>query len=480
MDKKVKSILNFFEELTQIPRPTRGEAKVAAHIMNWAKSNNFETNMDATGNVFIFIPASKGRENDPIITIQGHMDMVCEKTPESKIDPNTDPLKLLYEGDWLKADGTTLGADNGIAIAYAMQIAVDDEVSKPNIELFFTIAEEDGFDGVRGLKPNTLKGKFLINLDSSREGVFTVASASTQNTEGKLRVKKAAIDASLEVLEVTLDNAVGGHSGIDIAKPRINASVKLFAALKRASKKMNLQLVAFDGGTRRNVIPRKANALVALDSASVDEFKFIMKDCERVIKEENAEEVNLTIIVKQSQSKEALSLEDTKKCLDFIEKLPNGVESWSKDLENTIEASNNIAITRLEDDGLLVFSLQRGATKEGLCRITDKLVSVFSEFNIAAADINVQEDVSTPWSPNPDSELLKRSQKVFKSLFGKEAQVVATHGGLECACIGEKHPEMDMISFGPNIEDLHSPQERINITSIEPVWKLLVGIVESR
>ncbi len=478
MDNDTKTILSFFEELTKIPRPTRGEEAVANYILGWAKSNNLEAGKDETGNVIIRAKATKGRENDPIVTIQGHMDMVCEKTAESTIDPSTQPLKLIYDGDWLSADGTTLGADNGIGLAYAMHAATNDSISHPELELLFTIAEEDGFDGVHGLKPNTLKGKYLINLDSSAYGVFTVASASTQNTGATLKLSKTNLDSNLKYLEIVADNMMGGHSGIDIAKMRANASIALFYSLKDAFPKAKFNLVSFDGGTRRNVIPRRATAIIAVEAGSVDIIKESIKESEKYVANKYTEETNPTITVTETSAiKDGLSIEDTKKAIDFITALPNGLESWSKDLENTIEASNNIAIVKLEDAGLTFLSLQRGATMEGLNRITGKLVKACTDFNIDEKDIDVQQNISTPWAPNPSSPLLAKSQKVFESLFGKKAAVYATHGGLECACIGEKHPEMDMISFGPSIEDLHSPDERLFIPSLEPTWKLLAGIL---
>jgi len=478
MNNDVKTILSFFEELSKIPRPTRGEGAVTNYILDWAKSNNLEANKDETGNVIIHAKATKGRENDPIVTIQGHMDMVCEKTPESKIDPSKDPLKLIYDGDWLRADGTTLGADNGIGLAYAMFAATNENISRPELELLFTIAEEDGFDGVHGLKPNSLKGKYLINLDSSAYRVFTVASASTQNTGAILKFSKTALDSNLKYLEIVADNMMGGHSGIDIAKMRANASVALFHSLQDAFAKAKFHLVSFDGGTRRNVIPRHAKAVIAVETGSVSIIKESIKESEKYVANKYTDETNPTITVTETAGgTNGLSIEDTKKSIDFITSLPNGLESWSKDLENTIEASNNIAIVKLEDTGLSFLSLQRGATMEGLNRITNKILKVCKDFNIDEKDIDVQQNISTPWAPNPNSELLKKSQKVFENLFGEKALVYATHGGLECACIGEKHPDMDMISFGPNIENLHSPDERLFIPSLEPTWKLLAGIL---
>lgn len=474
----VKSILSHFEKLTQIPRPTRGEEKVAEHIINWAKENNFESKKDEVGNVYIYVPASSGKENYPTITIQGHMDMVCEKTPESKIDPSKDPLKLIYDKEWLKADGTTLGADNGVAIAFAMELALNKEVSHPPLELFFTVAEEEGFDGVNGLKPNTLKGRYLLNLDSDDNSGFTIASASTLTMSGKLKINKTNLPDNLNFYELVFDGALGGHSGIDIAKKRSNANMALMYSLKEVAEKIDIYFIDYEGGTRRNVIPRKARAVVAIDCTKDSEFRSIIAECEKYIKNKYTEDKNPHIQINKAEKvKDGVTKEDSKKIIDFITSLPNGLESMSKTLADTIEASNNIAIVKLEDDNTIsVKSMQRGATTEGLMRVTKKIDDVFVKFG--CIDIEKQKTVSKPWEPNPESKLVKLSVAVFKKIFNKEPKLIATHGGLECATIGEKHPNMDMISFGAIIEDLHSPEERLNILSIEPTWELFKGIVE--
>lgn len=477
MNNITGNILKYFEEITKIPRPTKGEGKVAEHIVNWAKSNMFEAEIDSVGNVLVKTPASKGRENDPIITIQGHMDMVCEKTPDSKIDPNVDSLKLIYEGDWLKADKTTLGADNGIAIALAMQAVTDKEISRPAMELLFTVCEEDGFDGVLGLKANSLKGKYLINLDSSQYGVFTIACSSGQTAKATYNMKKDTnIPDTFQCFDITLDGALGGHSGLDINKKRCNAIIALAFSLNEILENMPLYIISFNGGTKKNVIPRKSFVSLAIPKENEDLLYKILSKCEKYITDKYTEDCNVKLNVKKSVYLKSISLNDSKKLIDILINIPNGVESWSKELDNSIEASNNIAVATLDDNYFEVLSFQRGASVEGLSRVTAKVENAFKVYN--ASKIDIQKNVSVPWKEDSNSSLLIKAKSVFKNIFGVYPQIVATHGGLECACIKEKHPEMEVVSFGPSIENLHSPDERLNIRTLEPTYKILTGILE--
>ncbi len=448
--------------------------------MQWAETRQIPVKADRAGNLCITVAPSSGYERAPIIVIQGHMDMVCEKSAESGHDFSKDPIRLVYDGDWLRADNTTLGADNGIAIALALALAEDQSVVHPPLELLFTVDEETGLNGAKLLEPGFVEGKVLLNVDSETEGVFTVGCAGGRNTNISRKLAFTALGGGSRIFDLSIGGLCGGHSGVDIIKQRAGANKILARALHQLSSVCDIRLVSIKGGSAHNAIARDAAAVFACNPAESDRLAEIISAFERSVKTEyEAIETSLAISLSQAdlatEEKAALSAQETTAVINLILALPHGVMGMSALLEDLVETSNNLATIEIRDKTLHIITSQRSSVMSRMDEITASINAVAA---LAGAETTIDSEFA-PWTPDMQSALLKRCQEVYRQVSGKKAIVKSIHAGLECAIIGDKYPGMDMISFGPTLEDAHSPNEGLYIPSVGGVRDFMVALLAS-
>ncbi len=476
--EKTKDILKWFEEISKIPRCSKNEAKISQWLVNWAKENNFEAETDEVNNTLIKVPASPGYENSPTVVIQGHMDMVCEKTPDSTHDFSKDPIKMVYEGEWLTADKTTLGADNGIAIAMGMVMALDKDLERPALELLFTVDEETGLTGANALKPGFIDGKILINIDSEDEGVFTVGCAGGINTYLSLPLEYEDVPSGYKQYKISAGGMKGGHSGIDIAVGKANA-IKVLARtlLALIQDGIDIKLANIKGGSAHNAIPRDSWAVLYVPAGDEDKFKKIVTDCSTTCNSEfkaSDPDLAITLATSDEEFKKVLNGVSTAKTTDFLLSIPHGVAAMSPDIEDLVETSNNLANVCIEDDAVKVLTSQRSSVVSRLQSHTDTIEAVA---RLAGGEAH-SGDGYPPWQPNMDSPLLARSTALYEKMFNKKPVVEVIHAGLECGIIGDKYPGMDMISIGPTLKYPHSPDEKIHVGTIGMVWDFVAALLK--
>lgn len=470
-------ILNYFNDINMIPRCSTQEARLAQWLNHWALDRKFPVRQDAAGNLVICVPGSAGYETSPTVILQGHMDMVCEKTPESVHDFNEDPIISKQDGDWLTAEGTTLGADNGIAIAYALALAENLDMSHPPLELLFTVDEESGLNGAKDLDTGMVSGRILINLDSEDEGVFTVGCAGGQDYELELTIEPVALPDHWTALRLTIGGLRGGHSGIDIHQPRGNANKILARMLSIIRQKSNVSLVDIHGGSRHNAIARDAEAIIGAEPEEIVVVKRELDAVTSTLREEyGSTEPDLLIHVASDARdiRQGMSRADTDRVIDLMLALPHGVAGMSSAFDGTVETSANMATIRYSNGKLTILNSQRSSLMSRLEQISQQVLAI----SRMAGALHRSTAYYPPWSPDPRSAILERSQHVYRDLFQQPPVAQVIHAGLECAIIGDYIKGMDMISFGPTIENPHSPSERLYLPSVEKVWRFLVALLE--
>ena len=459
-----------FAALNSVPRPSKKEGKVIEFIRQFGVSLGLETTVDETGNVLIRKPATQGMEDHKTVVLQSHLDMVCQKNNETDFDFDSQGIKMLVDGDWVKADGTTLGADNGIGVASIMSVLESDSIPHPALEALFTIDEETGMTGAFGLKPNFLKGHILLNLDTEEDDEIDIGCAGGMDVTARREYSTELLQGS--GFNITIKGLQGGHSGIDIHLGRGNANV-IMARLLMAGLPYNIQLLSMDGGSLRNAIPREAKAQFVV----VDSSKFLV-EVEKlkisILNEFKSIEKSLEIVISEtSVSAKGLSVEDTMYLVRAMKAAHNGVYRMSPDVKDLVEASNNIARVKLEEGKLEIMCLTRSSvdsTKE------DVALQLQAVFNLAG--MQVAFTGSYPgWQPNPHSSIVSLMERIYTQLFGESPKVVACHAGLECGIIGAHYPNMEMVSFGPTIYGAHSPDERVSISSVQKFWGFLLNIL---
>jgi len=475
---KTKQILEAFKKISEIPRGSKNEAKIAQFLLDWAAANNFKAKKDKVNNVLIEVPASPGYEQAPIVVLQGHMDMVCEKTPDSTHDFTKDPIELVYEGEWLHANKTTLGADNGIAIAMAMVVATDKQIPHPPLELLFTVDEEQGLVGANALEPDFVKGRILLNLDSEDEGVFTIGCAGGRDTHIELKTRITKIDENYKAFKLKAGGMRGGHSGVNINEERANAIIILARTLHTIKSKFPIFIISITGGTAHNAIPRDAECSFYIQKDAGQDIRKIIQEMENTFKNEfkNTDADLFLNLEHLSENKQkAINDKISAKIIDLLIALPHGVAAMSTDMKGLVETSNNLASVRTEKNLIKIVTSQRSSVMSRLHALTYKIETI-----ARLANANATSSKGYPaWQPNVNSPLLAKMVNKYKELFGKEPVVESIHAGLECGIIGDKYPGMDMISFGPTIKNPHSPDEKVHIDSIAKVWKLLTAMLES-
>jgi dipeptidase D len=487
-EAKAQKVWEIFLQINRIPRCSKNENQIIDWLKDFAKSHNLACRSDAVGNTVIELPATKGYEKAATIVLQSHVDMVCEKTPESKHDFSKDPIELIERDGWITADGTTLGADDGLGVALALAL-VEEKISHPRIELLFTVDEETGLAGANALQPGFITGKYLINLDGEDES-FIVGCAGGENTEITLKLDWQDAPVGFDCYVLKVSGLYGGHSGVDIDKGRANAIKLLVKTLRTLEDKFDLKLCSIDGGKASNAIPRDAQAVILLDALRLKSIKQQIVEQESSFKKESRRagtDPNLKVELKTATENFLATehTEDTEKSIinnqssiiNLLSALPTGVYRMSNEFKGTVETSNNLARveTIREENILRITTMQRSFEMSSMDDLTGKIVAAAKR---AGAEVKNYSRYPS-WTPDTNSSLLKRAKETYKKFNNKEPEVKVIHAGLECAVIGEKFPNIEMISVGPNIENPHSPQERLNIASVDAVWKFLIELLPS-
>lgn len=473
-----KGLWSSFYSLTQIPRPSGKRKEIADFLVNYGKSLGLETLQDEIGNVLIRKPASPGMENHPGVILQGHMDMVPQKNSDKVFDFEKDPIEAYIEdnGEWVTANGTTLGADNGIGVATAMAILADKNVVHPPLEALFTIDEETGMYGANDLKAGWLQGKYLLNLDSETEGELYVGCAGGIDTTATFDYQPVETEEGDIALKVTLKGCKGGHSGCDIHLQRANAIKLLFRFLKDAVANFEARLACVEGGSLRNAIPREASAVITIPEESYQDLQDLVDRYEDLwLKEFDGVEPDLMFKAEEIECPKMEMPEDVQDFLIHAVTLcPHGVYRFITEMPDIVETSNNVAMIKTEDNKVVVYCLTRSnveSRKEELASI------IHSAFALAGADVKFS-GAYPGWQPNFKSNLLRVMKETYEKEFGSSPRIVTIHAGLECGIIGANYPNMEMISFGPTIEHPHSPDERVNIATVQKFYRFVLAALQ--
>ncbi|MEI6667716.1 MAG: aminoacyl-histidine dipeptidase [Acidobacteriota bacterium] len=471
---KPAGVWKWFAELSKIPRCSKNEAAAAAFVLNTAKKLGLDCQQDAVGNVVVRKPASAGREGAPMICLQGHVDMVGEKRPDKVHDFAKDPITLVRKGNAMMADGTTLGADNGVAVATSLAIMEDRTLVHGPLEFLFTIDEEMGLNGANNLQPGFLKSQTLMNLDSEEEGAVYVGCSGGKDSAGTWKLETDAAPAGSSALEVKVGGLRGGHSGLEIDKGRGNALKILNRVVMRIGA-IGGRLARIDGGNKRNAIPRDAIALLFVPKAKLADAKAIVAELNATCRAELATvEPDLQITAAASKARGKVFKKGLqKKLTQVMAGLPHGVIKMSADIPELVETSTNVAVITTTKKDVTLATSQRSSVASEIVEIAD---SVRAVFEMGGATVS-GSDGYPGWKPNLNSTILKTAIATYTGLYGKEPHVKAIHAGLECGIIGEKYPGMDMVSFGPTLEGVHSPDEKIYIDTVEKYWNFLMAIL---
>ena len=479
MENQVKlqpqSVFECFAEINKIPRPSKREEKMIDYLRRFGEGLGLETVVDATGNVLIRKPATKGYEDRPMVILQSHMDMVCEKTADKVIDFDNDPIETYIDGEWLRAKGTTLGADDGIGVAMQMALLKSNDIEHGPIECVFTRDEETGLTGAAGMQKGFMTGRYLINLDSEDEGQIFVSCAGGARTEAFYDWKEEAVPENYYFFKVSVGGLTGGHSGDDINKRRANANKVLVRFLCDELGKTDLRLVDFQSGGLHNAIPRDGYAVCAVPMNFKEQVRIDVNTyCAEMREEFSQTEPNLFVEMETADAvAQGMNKEDAAKMLRSLYVVHNGVYEMDQDLDWLVQTSSNLASIRKEGNIVKVTTSQRSsivAARDNMCAI----VRAALEFGGARTDTN---EGYPGWKLNPDSELLKVAVESYERVFGKSPKILAIHAGLECGLFSEKYPEIDMISFGPTLRGVHSPDECLLIPTVQMVWDHLLDLL---
>ena len=478
MNSETEKVLEYFQQICQIPRRSGHEEEIRNWLSAWAISNKFTPKSDAIGNLLIQVPSSAGYESCSIVTLQCHMDMVCEKTSDSDHDFDKDALRTYFEQGWLTAKETTLGADNGIGIAIAMTVATSETICHPPLELLFTADEESGLTGVSALEKDFFSGKQLINLDSEEIDIFTIGCAGGVNIHISIPI---VVDETAEIGQQTVTveagGMAGGHSGIEIHRGSANAIKVLADTLSYALEKVEIRITRLEGGTSHNVIPNNASCDIRVSEENLEELLSLIKAYEVTMrgKYKNTDsDLFLRATLSASIGSRALITDDTRKVVDFLLSFPHGISSMSEIDHNVVETSNNLAQVQIDKTHLKVLSSQRSFINTS----RDRLSGDIAQLTKAAGGLSYEDNSYSAWQPDPASRLLTKSKKVYSRLFpNSEPAIELIHAGLECGVIGEKYPGIDMISMGPTIKYPHSPREKVFVPHIDRFFGFFVELL---
>ncbi|MEZ7875538.1 MAG: aminoacyl-histidine dipeptidase, partial [Polaribacter sp.] len=470
-----KEVWNMFADLNAVPRPSKKEERVIQFMVDFGKKLNLETFVDKVGNVIITKPATKGLENRKTVVLQSHLDMVHQKNSDTIFNFEKEGIKMLIQGDWVTADGTTLGADNGLGVASIMAVLASTEIEHPNLEALFTIDEETGMTGAMGLEGGILKGEILLNLDTEEDDEIGMGCAGGIDVTAIRTYSEELVPETATAFTISVKGLNGGHSGMDIIKGLGNANKIMNRLLFEGYTNYGLKISEVNGGSLRNAIPRESFALVTIDTAS-KEF-FLLKTSELInnIKEEfSTIESNLIIEIQETQLPEkVMELEIQEGFLKSTYAAFNGVYRMSPDIENLVETSNNIARVVVKSGHIKIGCLTRSSSETNKIDLANSLKSAYE---LSGFDVELSGEYPG-WQPNINSEILDIVSNLYENLHGEKAKVEACHAGLECGILGQNYPEIDMVSFGPTIRGAHSPDERASISSTKKFWRFLIEIL---
>ena len=472
-----EKVLNFFREITRIPRESGHEEQIVAYLQRFAADRGLECKTDKVGNVMIAKPASKGYEDRPTVVLQGHTDMVCEKKSTSNFDFSKDPIHYVIEDGWMIAHDTTLGADNGIGVAAAMAILDDDAIAHPRVECLFTVSEETGLDGARAVKKGFITGKTLINLDDEDEGYFCVGCAGGNDTIGTFTYREKNLQPGAVVTKFTIGGGQGGHSGDDIDKGRING-VQQIARFLHEIWPCHVDLCEVAAGNKRNAIARGGEAVVAIPARSEAKVVARFHDFAARLKAEYAvTDPGLYFEAEPVQwQKGAIDRATARRVIQALISIPHGVAAMSADIPGLIETSTNLASVKMESGHkIVVGTMQRSSVNSQRIFLSQRVASVLE---LAGAKVR-QSDGYPGWKPNMNSHVKDVCVASYKRLFGHEPVVRAIHAGLECGLFTEKFPDMDMIAFGPTLRGVHAPGERLDLASLDRFWAVLLDVLKN-
>jgi dipeptidase D len=471
-----QSVWKHFAEISRIPRGSKNEAAAARHVIETAERLGLETRQDAAGNVLVKKPATPGRERAAGVCLQSHLDMVCEKNADKVHDFTKDPIELVRDGDVLRANGTTLGADNGIGVATALAVAEDRSLVHGPLELLFTTDEETGLTGAQRLEPGFVESRILLNLDSEQEGDFYVGCAGGQDTRASWTVAREPARPGMVALELRLTGLRGGHSGLEIDKGHGNAVKIAGRVLLALAEQAGARLVGLQGGSKHNAIPREAFATVCVPKSRVRKAHRLVAQWQPVMRDElGAVDPDLRLALAEAAGPlpEVVKRRHQRQILLAISALPHGVTKMSGAIPGLVETSTNVAVVATEGSTVSMVTSQRSSVASEKVEIARTVRSVFE---LAGAAVE-QGEGYPGWKPNMDSPVLKRALAVYASLYGRQPEVKAIHAGLECGLIGEKYQGMDMLSFGPTMTAVHSPEERIFVDTVPRFWGFLVALL---
>jgi dipeptidase D len=471
-----KPLWNYFHQITQIPRPSKHEKKIAEFIVKFGKDNGLETMVDKVGNVIVRKPATKGMEKRMGVILQTHLDMVPQKNSDKVHDFTKDPIETKIDGEWVKANGTTLGSDNGIGVAATLAVLASKDLSHGPIEALFTIDEETGMTGVFGLEAGILKGDILMNLDSEDEGELYVGCAGGIDVSATKKYSEEAAPKGMAAYKINLKGLKGGHSGVDIALGRANSNKLLYRFLMQAEADFGIRLSETSGGDLRNAIPRESIAVLLVPEIKAAEFESFVKGYEKMYKAEFSDtEPDLAISAeKVAVPAKVMKAGDQYRIIRAVFVCPNGVQRMSQAMKGLVETSNNLAIVNCKDGKFEAHNLCRSSVDSAKEATAWKIAAVF---HLIDAEV-VLEGAYPGWKPNMSSPILKTMGGVYSKMFGRVPEIKAIHAGLECGLIAGAYPNLDMISFGPTIRFPHSPDEKVNIPSVAKFYEFLCGTLK--
>ena len=474
-DLEPKALWNSFADLNAVPRPSKHEERVIAFMMNFGKSLGLETIQDEIGNVIIKKPATSGMENRKTVVMQSHLDMVHQKNADTVFDFNTQGIEMLVDGDWVRANGTTLGADNGIGVAAIMAILASDTIPHPAIEALFTIDEETGMTGAMKVNPKNITGKILLNLDTEDDDELSIGCAGGIDTNTTYDLTYEPIPVDFEQVKISLRGLMGGHSGMDIHRGRGNANKWMNRLMYQLRSVVDLRLISLDGGSLRNAIPRESTAVLAYPKAEKGEFQRVYSETIEAIHNEfkTIEKDAVWTVESEGVANEVVASIDFERILNAIYAVHNGVYRWSPSIEGLVEASSSLAKVTVAEGKFTTQSLQRSSVESSKSDVANTIRAAFEAVGVSV----VQNGEYPGWEPNADSEILKLMTEMYRSQYEREPEVKACHAGLECGILGQHFPGMDMISFGPNIRGAHSPDECVQISSVQKFWTFLLEIL---
>lgn len=477
MNLKPARVFEQFAKINEIPRPSKHEEKMTAYLQEFGKSHGLETIVDEIGNVLIKKPATPGYENRQTVILQSHQDMVCDKLVDVEFDFNTDAIQTYVDGEWLKAKGTTLGADDGIGCAIELAILDSDDIEHGPLECVFTVDEETQLTGASAMKPGFMSGTMLINLDSEDEGEMFVSCAGGRSTVATFRFTREDAPKDYFFVEISLKGLTGGHSGDDINKRRANAIKILSRFVYNMEEKYGSRLVSFNSGKLHNAIPRDGRAVIAVPNAVKEQVRADWNVFTAAVEDEfHVTDTSMAFKMESTEPAKVISAEVGKNIVRALQAVDNGIFAICQDeaLGGMVETSSNIAVVKTSETEMEILASQRSNVMSNLDNQCNTIKAVFQ---LAGAEV-IQNDGYPAWKMNPNSQLTKAAVDAYKKIFGKEPIVRGIHAGLECGLFSEKYPELDMVSFGPTLRDVHTPDERLLIPTVQMVWDHLLEMLK--